>query len=96
MYDANKPEEAAKAEAAGAEILALCVEVGGCLSGEHGIGIEKRDLMPIQFTPADLVVQMRVKSVFDPAWLLNSAKVFPLDASAPFCERARARPPQAA
>ncbi len=96
MYDANKPDEAAKAEAAGAEILTLCVEVGGCLSGEHGVGIEKRDLMPVQFTPADLVVQMRVKSVFDPAWLLNAAKVFPLEASAPFCERARARPTQAA
>jgi glycolate oxidase len=58
--------------------LKLCVEVGGCLTGEHGVGIEKRDLMPYQFTAADLDQQMRVKSVFDPAWLLNPAKVFPL------------------
>jgi glycolate oxidase len=62
--------------------LSLCVEVGGCLTGEHGVGIEKRDLMVKQFTPVDLAVQMRLKSVFDPGWLLNPAKVFPLDAQA--------------
>jgi glycolate oxidase len=65
----------------GAEILKLCVEVGGCLTGEHGVGIEKRDLMSVQFTPDDLEAQMRVKDVFDPKWLLNPAKVFPLGAS---------------
>jgi glycolate oxidase len=65
----------------GAEILKLCVEVGGCLTGEHGVGIEKRDLMSVQFTPEDLEAQMRVKDVFDPKWLLNPAKVFPLGAS---------------
>ncbi len=81
LYDANKPEEAGKAEQAGAEILTLCVEVGGCLTGEHGVGIEKRDLMTVQFSPTDLAVQMRIKSVFDPGWLLNAAKVFPLEAS---------------
>ena len=81
LYDANIPEEAVKAEHAGAEILKLCVEVGGCLTGEHGVGIEKRDLMPVQFTPTDLSVQMRIKSLFDPGWLLNPAKVFPLEAS---------------
>ncbi len=81
LYDANAPDEAVKAEHAGAEILKLCVEVGGCLTGEHGVGIEKRDLMPVQFTPTDLSVQMRIKSVFDPGWLLNPAKVFPLEAS---------------
>lgn len=81
LYDANKPEEASKAERAGADILTLCVEVGGCLTGEHGVGIEKRDLMTVQFSPTDLAVQMRIKSVFDPAWLLNAAKVFPLEAS---------------
>lgn len=79
MYDANKPAEAEKAELAGAEILKLCVEVGGCLSGEHGIGIEKRDLMSVQFTDTDLAVQMRIKSIFDPEWLLNPGKVFPMD-----------------
>jgi len=80
MYDANNPSEALKAEAAGAEILKLCVSVGGCLSGEHGVGIEKRDLMTTQFTDDDLAVQLRIKSVFDPDWLLNCGKVFPLDA----------------
>ena len=79
MYDANAPGEIEKAEMAGAEILKLCVAVGGCLTGEHGVGIEKRDLMPVQFTETDLAVQMRIKSVFDPSWLLNPAKVFPLD-----------------
>ncbi|MDX2258812.1 MAG: FAD-linked oxidase C-terminal domain-containing protein [Hyphomicrobiaceae bacterium] len=82
LYDANDEASAARAEEAGAEILKLCVEVGGCLTGEHGVGIEKRDLMPAQFNETDLVVQMRIKSVFDPDWLLNPGKVFPL-ASAP-------------
>jgi len=80
LYDANNPEEAERAEQCGAEILKLCVEVGGCLSGEHGVGIEKRDLMPVQFSRADLAQQMRIKTVFDPDWLLNPSKVFPLDA----------------
>jgi len=82
LFDANKPGDLETCEALGAEILKLCVEVGGCLTGEHGVGIEKRDLMVVQFTPADLEAQMRVKDVFDPAWLLNPAKVFPLEASA--------------
>jgi glycolate oxidase len=84
LYNANNPDEAIKAEQAGADILKLCVEVGGCLTGEHGVGIEKRDLMTVQFSPTDLAVQMRIKSVFDPGWLLNPAKVFPLEASAAF------------
>ena len=82
LYNANDPAEGTAAEAAGAEILKLCVEVGGCLTGEHGVGIEKRDLMTVQFTPEDLALQMRIKTVFDPRWLLNPAKVFPLEASA--------------
>jgi glycolate oxidase len=81
LYNANDDDEARRAELAGAEILKLCVAVGGCLTGEHGVGIEKRDLMGVQFTPADLSVQMRIKSVFDPQWLLNAGKVFPLDAA---------------
>ena len=81
MFDANKPGDLETCEAFGAEILKLCVEVGGCLTGEHGVGIEKRDLMDVQFAAADLEAQMRVKDVFDPAWLLNPAKVFPLKAS---------------
>jgi glycolate oxidase len=79
LFNANDPDELAKAEAAGADVLRLCVEVGGCLTGEHGVGVEKRDLMTVQFSPLDLGLQMRVKSVFDPHWLLNPAKVFPLD-----------------
>ena len=79
LYNVNDPAEQAKAEEAGNEILKLCVDVGGCLTGEHGVGIEKRDLMRHQFNEADLAQQMRVRAVFDPAWLLNTAKVFPLD-----------------
>ncbi len=82
LFDANKPGDLEKCEAFGAEILKLCVDAGGCLTGEHGVGIEKRDLMHHQYAPQDLEAQMAVKDVFDPKWLLNPAKVFPLDASA--------------
>lgn len=78
MFDANDPDSLQRAEAFGAEILKLCVEVGGCLTGEHGVGVEKRDLMPVQFAPHELDQQRAIKSAFDPAWLLNPAKVFPL------------------
>lgn len=83
LYDANREGDLAKAEALGADILRLCVEVGGCLTGEHGVGVEKRDLMEVQYGAADLEAQLRVKDVFDPAWLLNPAKVFPLAVTAP-------------
>ena len=89
LFDANKPGDLEKCEAFGADILKLCVEVGGCLTGEHGVGIEKRDLMDVQFARPDIEAQLRVKDVFDPAWLLNPAKVFPLAATA--ARRARAR-----
>ena len=79
LYEANDPDQSNRAELAGAEILTLCVEVGGCLTGEHGVGIEKRDLMRVQFSDTDLALQMRIKTAFDPQWLLNPAKVFPLD-----------------
>ena len=82
LFDANKPGDIELSERFGAEILKLCVEVGGCLTGEHGVGIEKRDLMAVQFTAADMEAQMRVKDAFDPDWLLNPAKVFPLGVSA--------------
>ena len=82
LYDANKPGDLQTCEAFGAEILKLCVEVGGCLTGEHGVGIEKRDLMHVQFEPVDLEAQMKIKDVFDPNWLMNPAKVFPLSSSA--------------
>ncbi|MBD3764201.1 MAG: FAD-binding protein [Rhodobacterales bacterium] len=82
LFDANKPGDLEKCEALGAEILKLCVEVGGCLTGEHGVGVEKRDLMEVQFAPDDMEAQLRVKDVFDPKWLLNPAKVFPLHVTA--------------
>ena len=77
LYDANKPGELESAEAFGADILRLCVEVGGVLTGEHGVGVEKRDLMPEMFDKADLDQQIRVKCAFDPNHLLNPGKVFP-------------------
>ena len=82
LFDANKPGDLELCEAMGADILRLCVEVGGCLTGEHGVGIEKRDLMDVQFAPEDMEMQLRVKDVFDPKWLLNPAKVFPLHVTA--------------
>ena len=81
LFDANAPGQIELTEALGAEILRLCVRSGGCLTGEHGVGVEKRDLMPDQFTEDDLEAQVRVKDVFDPDWLLNPAKVFPLAVS---------------
>ena len=77
MYDAEKPGELEAAEAFGAEILKLCVAVGGVLTGEHGVGVEKRDLMGVMFTQTDLACQQRVKCAFDPELLLNPGKVFP-------------------
>jgi glycolate oxidase len=77
LYDANQPGELERAEAFGADILRLCVRVGGVLTGEHGVGVEKRDLMPEMFTQGDLDQQMRVKCAFDPNHLLNPGKVFP-------------------
>ncbi len=80
MFDANDSESFRKAEKFGADILRLCVEVGGCLTGEHGVGVEKRELMGVQFTETELDQQRRIKSAFDPHWLLNPHKVFPLAA----------------
>lgn len=77
LFDANKPGDLEKAEAFGADILKLCVEVGGCLTGEHGVGVEKRDLMGEMFSEDDLKQQQRLKCAFDPEHLLNPGKVFP-------------------
>ena len=77
LYDANIPGEIEKTEAFGTEILKLCVEVGGVLTGEHGVGVEKRDLMGIMFSAADLDQQQRLKCAFDPDGLLNPGKIFP-------------------
>ena len=77
LYDANNPGELERAEAFGADILCFCVEVGGVLTGEHGVGVEKRDLMPTMFDETDLNQQQRLKCAFDPDGLLNPGKVFP-------------------
>jgi glycolate oxidase len=77
LYDANVPGELERAEEFGAEILTLCVEVGGVLTGEHGVGVEKRDLMEVQFDEVDLNTQQRLKCAFDPDGLLNPGKMFP-------------------
>ncbi|WP_339851450.1 FAD-linked oxidase C-terminal domain-containing protein [uncultured Nisaea sp.] len=77
LFDANKEGELERAEAFGADILTACVELGGVLTGEHGVGIEKRDLMGAMFTETDLNQQQRVKCAFDPDGLLNPGKVFP-------------------
>jgi glycolate oxidase len=77
LYDANMSGELERAEAFGADILRLCVEVGGVLTGEHGVGVEKRDLMPAMFSEIDLNQQQRVKCAFDAKGLLNPGKVFP-------------------
>ena len=77
LYDVNKPGELERTEEFGAEILKLCVEVGGVLTGEHGVGVEKRDLMPVMFSEIDLDQQQRLKCAFDEKSLLNPGKVFP-------------------
>jgi glycolate oxidase len=77
LYDANVPGELERAEAFGSDILRLCVEVGGVLTGEHGVGVEKRDLMPVMFSKQDLDQQQRLKCAFDARGLLNPGKMFP-------------------
>jgi glycolate oxidase len=77
LYDANETGELERAEAFGADILKMCVEVGGVLTGEHGVGVEKRDLMPVMFSDVDLAHQQRIKCAFDPELRLNPGKVFP-------------------
>jgi glycolate oxidase len=88
LYNANDEREKIAAEECGAELLKLCVDAGGCLTGEHGVGIEKRDLMRYQYLETDLIQQMRVKAAFDPQWLLNPGKVFPLDLQTRFAAEA--------
>ncbi len=77
LFDANVGDELERAEAFGADILRLCVKVGGVLTGEHGVGVEKRDLMPEMFSDTDMAVQQRMKCAFDAKGLLNPGKVFP-------------------
>jgi glycolate oxidase len=77
MYDSGVPGELERAEALGADILKACVRMGGVLTGEHGVGVEKRDLMGVMFDPVDLDHQQRLKCAFDADGLLNPGKVFP-------------------
>ena len=79
LYNCNDSKEQEKAETAGADILKMCVELGGCLTGEHGVGIEKRELMAYQYSAAELEQQKRVRRVFDPDARMNPGKVFPLE-----------------
>ncbi|OUR79926.1 FAD-binding oxidoreductase [Alphaproteobacteria bacterium 46_93_T64] len=78
LFDANIPGDLEKCEKFGADILKLCVEVGGVLTGEHGVGVEKRDLMGEMFSEDDLKQQQRLKCAFDPDGRLNPGKVFPI------------------
>ncbi|MGH6734984.1 MAG: FAD-binding oxidoreductase [Methyloceanibacter sp.] len=79
LYNANDSIQLERVELCGAEILKLCVELGGCLTGEHGVGIEKRELMYLQYSDEDIDQQVRIKEAFDPSWLLNPGKVFPIE-----------------
>jgi len=79
LYNANDSVQLERVELCGGEILKLCVALGGCLTGEHGVGIEKRELMYEQFTDEDIDQQVRIKEEFDPSWLLNPGKVFPIE-----------------
>jgi len=77
LYDPRKPGEESRVVAAGAEIMKLCAEVGGSISGEHGIGLEKMDFMPLIFSAADLAFMQRLKDAFNPTGRCNPGKVFP-------------------
>jgi glycolate oxidase len=77
LFDARKPGELERAQKAGEDILAYCVSVGGSITGEHGVGMEKMELMAVQFTPETLDMIARLKALFDPACRLNPGKVLP-------------------
>jgi glycolate oxidase len=77
LYDANKPGELQRTEELGGKILELCVEVGGTITGEHGVGVEKIGQMCVQFAPAELAQFHAVKHAFDPHGLLNPGKAVP-------------------
>ncbi|MNL54952.1 putative FAD-linked oxidoreductase [compost metagenome] len=77
LFDEKDPEQVRRVWAAGQEILEACLDVGGSITGEHGIGVEKRDMMPRMFTEADLDLMRRVRDVFNPAGLCNPGKLLP-------------------
>src|SRR5882672_9131018 len=78
LFDERDPEQFKRVTAAGLEIMRHCVAVGGALTGEHGVGMEKNELMPLMFTPEDLDLMRRVRAAFNPAGRLNPGKVLPL------------------
>jgi glycolate oxidase len=77
LYDPRKPGDEERVVAAGAEIMKVCAQVGGSISGEHGIGLEKSDFMPFIFSAADLALMQRLKNAFNPTGLCNPGKIFP-------------------
>ncbi|HEV2878255.1 MAG TPA: FAD-linked oxidase C-terminal domain-containing protein, partial [Candidatus Eremiobacteraceae bacterium] len=77
VFDDRVPGDYDRAVAAGADILRACVRHGGSISGEHGIGMEKRDCMTLQYAPTDLALMAQLKSAFNPTGLCNPAKIFP-------------------
>jgi glycolate oxidase len=77
LFDANQPDELARAEAFGADILETSVAMGGSITGEHGVGVEKLSSMCVQFTPSEREQMLGIKSAFDPKGLLNPSKVIP-------------------
>lgn len=77
LYDANQPGELEKTEAFGARILEMCIEVGGTITGEHGVGIEKIDQMCLQFNSSERELFHQIKHAFDPTGLLNPGKAIP-------------------
>ena len=80
-FDQRDPDELARVMAAGREILELCVSVGGVLTGEHGVGVEKREFMGLLFSPEDLDAMLRVRAAFDSEGLCNPHKIFPMTRS---------------
>jgi glycolate oxidase len=89
-FDSEAPGMLDRVHAAAKELVQLCIRQGGALSGEHGIGLEKRDLMPLSFDQVSLDAQARIKEVFDPEGLMNPSKVLPEGAR---CFDLAARPP---
>ena len=77
LFDARDPEQYRKVVRAGTDILSFCISIGGSLTGEHGIGMEKNELMPLLFSEDDLTVMGKLKTVFNPDGRLNPAKIFP-------------------
>jgi glycolate oxidase len=89
MFDRREPRQVAAVVEAGTEILAACIELGGTISGEHGIGYEKRENLPLVFSTDDLATMARVREVFDPKCLFNPDKIFP---SGAVCGEVRVHP----